>query len=290
MEALLNPTLSRAGKPKVWLRADHAGRAGARPIRALSPTARHLPVGKRLFDIVVAAVGLLCLLPLFALVALLIKLESRGPVFYYSYRVGTRYRVFRFWKFRSMRPNADQLLAGMKGQNQYAAPAESETAGLAADEAACACGGTCQAQLIDKHGRRVCERQHQLRRKASGGPAFIKIANDPRVTRIGRFIRNTSIDELPQLWNVLMGDMSIVGNRPLPLYEAEKLTTDQFAARFAAPAGITGLWQVSKRGRGDMSEKERIALDVHYARSYSLPQDLRILLRTFPALFQQADV
>jgi len=103
-------------------------------------------------------------------------------------------------------------------------------------------------------------------------------------------LRNTSIDELPQLFNVLRGDMSIIGNRPLPLYEAEKLTSDQFAARFLAPAGITGLWQVSKRGKGGVSEDERKALDVDYARNYSVTSDLRILLMTIPALFQQENV
>jgi len=244
-----------------------------------------MPPSKRLFDIVFAGLALLALLPLFAIVSLLIWLESPGPVFYYSYRVGTNYRVFRFWKFRSMRPNADQQLAAMKSHNQY------QPAAAAHSASECACGGDCQGQLIDKHGQLVCERQHQLARRASEEATFIKIVNDPRVTRIGTFLRNTSIDELPQLFNVLRGDMSIVGNRPLPLYEAEKLTTDQFAARFLAPAGITGLWQVSKRGgKGPMSADERKGLDVQYAHNYSLQKDLTILLKTVPALFQQENV
>ncbi|MGY2134576.1 sugar transferase [Hymenobacter sp. HD11105] len=259
----------------------------ARPPARPAPTPGILPLNKRVFDVLVAAAGLLCLLPLFALVALLIKLESRGPVFYYSYRVGTGYRIFRFWKFRSMRPDADKQLAAIKNLNQYqrAAPAPA-----AVEAGACACGGECRAQLIDKHGQRVCEQHYRLRRRAGSESTFVKIANDPRVTRLGALLRNTSLDELPQLFNVLRGDMSIVGNRPLPLYEAEKLTTDQFAARFSAPAGITGLWQVSKRGKGKMSEEERIALDVEYARTYSLRQDLSILLRTVPALIQQENV
>lgn len=108
---------------------------------------------------------------------------------------------------------------------------------------------------------------------------------------MGKFIRNTSFDELPQLWNVLIGDMSIVGNRPLPLYEAEKLTTDKYMMRFMAPAGITGLWQVEKRGKaGDMSEEERIMLDNAYARDNSFWKDILLILRTIPALFQKENV
>ena len=269
--------------PKWQLRLP---RRTAKPLAQPKLRAFKMPASKRLFDIAFAGAVLLVLLPLLAVVAALIWLESPGPVFYYSYRVGTNYRIFRFWKFRSMRPNADQQLATLKNtHNQYqAAPAEH-----AAN--ACACGGECQGQLIDKHGRLVCERQHRQVRRASEEAAFVKFVNDPRVTRVGAFLRNTSIDELPQLFNVLRGDMSIVGNRPLPLYEAEKLTTDQFATRFLAPAGITGLWQVSKRGgKGPMSANERKGLDVKYARNYSLKSDLLILLKTVPALFQQENV
>eukprot|EP01136_Pigoraptor_vietnamica_P014326 Opistho-1_new@56395 len=120
--------------------------------------------------------------------------------------------------------------------------------------------------------------------------AFIKIKDDPRITKVGKFIRNTSMDELPQLWNVFIGDMSIVGNRPLPLYEAEKITSDKYALRFMAPAGITGLWQVEKRGRGEMSEEERLNLDNNYAKTHSFLNDIRLILRTIPALFQSENV
>jgi len=113
---------------------------------------------------------------------------------------------------------------------------------------------------------------------------------------VGKFIRNTSIDELPQLINVLKGDMSIVGNRPLPVYEAELLTIEKMSKRFLAPAGITGLWQVELRGKGgDMSEDERKRLDNEYADhfagdNYSFWYDIGLILRTIPALLQKDTV
>ncbi len=117
------------------------------------------------------------------------------------------------------------------------------------------------------------------------------MANDPRITKVGRILRNTSIDELPQFINVLKGDMSIVGNRPLPLYEAELLTSDQWAKRFLAPAGITGLWQVTKRGGANvMSADERKQLDIEYAENYSFWYDIKILLKTIPAMLQHENV
>jgi lipopolysaccharide/colanic/teichoic acid biosynthesis glycosyltransferase len=120
------------------------------------------------------------------------------------------------------------------------------------------------------------------------GPSFFKINNDPRVTRVGSFLRNSSLDELPQLVNVLLGDMSLVGNRPLPLYEAATLTTNQCAQRFLAPAGITGLWQIKKRGREDMSAEERINLDIDYANKYNFMYDLWIMANTPSALIQKS--
>ena len=121
--------------------------------------------------------------------------------------------------------------------------------------------------------------------------AFVKIENDPRVTKVGRFIRKYSIDELPQLFNILKGDMSIVGNRPLPLYEAEKLTADSSIDRFMAPAGLTGLWQVEERGKGgDMSAEERKQLDITYGRTYNFMLDMKIIFRTLTAFVQKENV
>lgn len=122
------------------------------------------------------------------------------------------------------------------------------------------------------------------------GASFVKIKNDPRITRLGAFLRSSSIDELPQFFNILKGDMSIVGNRPLPVYEAEMLTSNEWAMRFLGPAGLTGLWQVTKRGKDDMSERERKKLDNFYAQNYSLLLDLKIILGTIPALFQKEKV
>ena len=123
----------------------------------------------------------------------------------------------------------------------------------------------------------------------SDGP-FFKVKNDPRVTPIGKLIRNTSLDELPQLLNVLRGDMSIVGNRPLPLAEAEVLTSEEWSERFLAPAGITGKWQTSGRGKDTMRTEDRMALDIEYARGYSPLEDLRILFKTIGAMKQSANV
>uniref|UniRef100_UPI0025830BF8 sugar transferase n=1 Tax=Parabacteroides goldsteinii TaxID=328812 RepID=UPI0025830BF8 len=121
--------------------------------------------------------------------------------------------------------------------------------------------------------------------------AFFKLENDPRITRVGHFIRKYSIDELPQLFNILKGDMSVVGNRPLPLYEAELLTSDEYVQRFMGPAGLTGLWQVEKRGgAGKMSAEERKQLDIKYAKEFSFRMDMRIIIKTFTAFIQKEDV
>lgn len=205
-----------------------------------------IPILKRIFDIVISLLALIVLSPLFLFIAILIKLESNGQVFYVSMRTGAGYKIFRFYKFRTMRLNAENELSQVLHLNRY--------------------------------------------NKREGNTSFVKIEKDPRVTRIGRILRNTSLDELPQLINVLLGDMSLVGNRPLPLYEAERLTKDQFAKRFLAPAGITGLWQISKRGESEMSEKDRMNLDIAYAEKSSFLYDIEIIFKTIPVLFQRESV
>ncbi len=201
---------------------------------------------KRAFDITVSSLILLAASPVMLFVALAIKLESRGPVFYISKRAGRGYKIFDFYKFRTMQADADTKVKDFSHLNQY---------------------NTNQTQ----------------------GPVFFKINNDPRITKIGNFLRNTSLDELPQLLNVLKGDMSLVGNRPLPLYEAATLTTDEWAKRFMAPAGMTGLWQIKKRGKDEMSVEERITLDIDYADKYSFLYDLWIMANTPSALLQKSN-
>lgn len=252
----------------------------------------HIPVIKRAFDLTVSIVALLFLLPFFIIFAIIIKLESKGPVFYASKRVGSGYTVFDFYKFRSMRQGADAMLKNLKHLNQYAtnSPETLEDFRNYVCEDCKAHGTPCKSKLY-MDGDMICEKVFPEYKRLKEGSKFIKIENDPRITRFGKIMRNTSIDELPQLFNVLKGDMSIVGNRPLPLYEAEKLTTDQFALRFMAPAGITGLWQVTKRGKGGpMSEEERMELDNEYAKTNSFWNDIKIILRTIPALFQKENV
>ncbi|MBL7815576.1 MAG: sugar transferase [Saprospiraceae bacterium] len=233
---------------------------------------------KRVLDILISATLLLILSPLFLVVAVLIKLESRGPIFYKSKRVGQYYKVFDFWKFRSMRTDADHLLQSARFDNQYVASTRQENTPL-----------STSSQILVHDTGTISESEWFLSQNDSQH-TFIKIENDPRITRVGRFIRNTSIDELPQLINVLRGDMSLVGNRPLPLYEAEKLTSDEAVGRFIAPAGITGLWQVTERGKKGMSADSRKRLDVEYAKKASLTLDFWILFRTPMAALQSANV
>lgn len=207
----------------------------------------HAPLPKRIFDVLASGIVLLILSPILLIVALLIKMDSKGPIIYKSKRVGTGYRIFDFYKFRSMKSGADAELKNLSSLNQYA-------------------------------------------NDGSGTNAFVKIKNDPRVTKLGSFLRNSSIDEIPQLFNVIKGDMSLVGNRPLPLYEAEMLTSNEWSLRFLGPSGLTGLWQISKRGKAEMSDTERKQLDNFYAKNYSVWFDLSIMLRTIPALFQKEKV
>ncbi|NTW48708.1 MAG: response regulator [Chlorobiales bacterium] len=263
----------------------------------VQPAPYKIPLVKRTFDIIISGMALLLLLPILLLVAIMIKLESKGAVLYKSKRVGTGYQIFDLYKFRSMAADADKKLKDLQHLNMYGKnETPNDESKKEKPEHTYQPNGSVisddkrmdDSTMLIINDRVVSEEEFLAMRKK--GSVFMKFKDDPRVTRFGRFIRNTSIDELPQLLNVFKGDISIVGNRPLPLYEAEKLTTDTWSDRFIAPAGITGLWQVIKRGKGDMSEEERIALDNHYARNCSFLQDIKIILMTFPALMQSENV
>jgi lipopolysaccharide/colanic/teichoic acid biosynthesis glycosyltransferase len=250
----------------------------------------HTPLWKRSIDILTTGTAVLLLLPVFIIVAILIRLDSKGPVFYKSKRVGSGYKIFDLYKFRTMRTDADQQIRKMAALSMYNKsndPVQQlEDRGLCEE---CKAGNQCKS-LLFHDGKEICEKLYHYQKEQKA--AFMKFQNDPRITRFGQFLRNSSIDELPQLINILKGDMSLVGNRPLPLYEAEKMTTDDKIFRFAAPAGLTGLWQVTKRGKGkaDMSEEERTQLDITYAKEFSFKMDMQIILKTFPALLQSENV
>ena len=266
-----------------------------------------IPVWKRLFDIFVSSLAILVTSPIMIITAIAIKLESPGPALFKSKRVGTSYQIFDFLKFRSMYMDAEKRLQELsKTGNQYTKKTDNDNT---TTEASSFSNSAAEDEMMAKLGLEsnmmisddevmligddfvVAETDFSKQKEEGINNAFVKIENDPRVTKVGRFIRKYSIDELPQLFNILKGDMSIVGNRPLPLYEAEKLTADSSIDRFMAPAGLTGLWQVEERGKGGkMSAEERKQLDIIYGETYSLALDLKIIFRTLFAFVQKEDV
>ena len=264
-----------------------------------------IPLWKRLFDIVFSGLAIIILSPVFIITAIAIKLESKGPVLFKSKRVGTNYTIFDFLKFRSMYIDAEDHLKELsKERNQYAESREEEelktvTAPLGeqAEQDMIDMGMESMMMIGDEEIMLVgddfvmAESDFSKKKEEDINNAFVKIENDPRITKVGRFIRKYSIDELPQLFNILKGDMSIVGNRPLPLYEAEKLTVDSSIDRFMAPAGLTGLWQVEERGKGgNMSAEERKQLDITYGQTYNFMLDMKIIFRTLTAFIQKENV
>ena len=192
-------------------------------------------VMKRLLDVAAATALLLATALPMAIIALAIKLDSRGPVFHVQHRVGYGGRHFRMYKFRSMVVGADAAKAGLRNQSETDAP-------------------------------------------------LFKMRHDPRRTRVGHVIRRFSLDEMPQLFNVLQGHMSLVGPRPALVEEAGEPLSADHAHRVLAVPGMTGLWQVN--GRSLLSFREMVALDITYAREWSFLMDLRILLRTIPVVLR----
>ena len=253
-----------------------------------------LPRWKRAFDVLFDSSALIFLSPLLLATALAIRFESKGKIIYKSKRVGSNYNVFDFLKFRSMYIDADKHLRDLNELNQYA-----DSSNILDDGMQDIILPEDEAILIDDSDEIIFisddyvlpESAYNKKKSDEQKNAFVKLENDPRVTRVGRFIRKFSIDELPQLINIIKGDMSIVGNRPLPLYEAELLTSDEYIDRFMAPAGLTGLWQIKKRGdAGKLSAEERKLLDIKYAKSFSFTLDTMIILKTFTAFIQKENV
>jgi len=227
---------------------------------------------KRAFDVGLASLFLAAALPLFIVAAAAIRLTSRGPVFFRQTRVGLRGRPFTFLKFRSMRIGSDAgVHRDFTGDWIYG-----RTGG----------GGKPVPRSVGAAAREPAPGDPTPVEAEAGGPAWVaagvhKIVRDPRVTLIGRLLRRTSLDELPQLWNVIRGDMSLVGPRPAIPYEVERYT-EWHKRRLETLPGITGLWQVS--GRNALSFEEMVRLDIRYIETWSLEQDLKILLKTVPAL------
>lgn len=262
-----------------------------------SLTEFRLPLWKRTFDILASGSAILCLSPILILTALAIRTESNGKIVYKSKRVGSNYKIFDFYKFRSMYSDADKRLAEYQQLNQYTkniAEEEFKDSSSAAEISQQSCSSEQKQEqdiLLFSDNLSTSEINYLKTKRTERSNAFFKLENDPRITRVGHFIRKYSIDELPQLFNILKGDMSVVGNRPLPLYEAELLTSDEYVQRFMGPAGLTGLWQVEKRGSaGKMSAEERKQLDIKYAKEFSFRMDMRIIIKTFTAFIQKEDV
>jgi exopolysaccharide biosynthesis polyprenyl glycosylphosphotransferase len=214
--------------------------AGGVPLIGLPPArlSRSSRLVKRMLDSFASMIALVCLSPVFVLVALAIKLDSPGPVFFRQVRMGSGGRTFRIWKFRTMSADAEERKAEVVHLNTHA--------------------------------------------EAGGDPRMFKIPDDPRVTRVGRLLRRTSIDELPQLFNVFAAQMSLVGPRPLILDEDQHVQ-DWARKRLDLKPGMTGLWQVL--GRSDIPFEEMVKFDYSYVTSWSLRNDLLLIARTIPVLF-----
>jgi lipopolysaccharide/colanic/teichoic acid biosynthesis glycosyltransferase len=260
-------------------------------LKAQNINAFKLPLWKRAFDIFFSGMAILCLSPLLIFTALAIRIESKGPIIYKSKRVGSNYQIFDFLKFRSMYTDADKHLKDFNALNQYQEEEQDIWGEEEEPEAELNENADEEEILLISDDFVITEEDYIHKKSKEKSNAFVKLENDPRITKIGRFIRKYSIDELPQLINILKGDMSIVGNRPLPLYEAELLTSDEHIDRFMGPAGLTGLWQVEKRGEaGKLSAEERKQLDITYAKTFSFWLDIRIILKTVTAFVQKENV
>lgn len=287
-----NPSRESFKNLSTFLERRKEQKMKALQLKTQNINAFHLPLWKRIFDIVFSGMALLFLSPILLTTAIAIRLESKGPIIYKSKRVGSNYQIFDFLKFRSMYTDADKHLKDFNALNQYQQEQEEEEEeDIWGEDRELNENADEEDTLLISDDYVISEVEYISKKSKEKSNAFVKLENDPRITRIGRFIRKYSIDELPQLINILKGDMSIVGNRPLPLYEAELLTSDEHIDRFMGPAGLTGLWQVEKRGgAGKLSAEERKMLDIKYAKTFSFWLDIKIILKTVTAFVQKENV
>lgn len=225
---------------------------------------------KRFLNIVFSFVAIIVFSPLMIAVSIAVFLEIKQFPVYSSIRVGKNWRKFRIYKFRTMKKGADKMLLDLQSMNSY----------LRVDEGMISESRKfCSSTYLYADNYKVKEDVYLSERHKCFEGCFIKIENDPRITKVGRFLRKTSLDELPQLFNILKGDMALVGNRPLSIEEAELLTSDSDGLRFQASAGMTGLWQTDER-KDDMPPYERIRLDNFYAEKESLIFDMKLIAAT----------
>ncbi|MDH5178766.1 MAG: sugar transferase [Gammaproteobacteria bacterium] len=207
------------------------------PLLSFEPVAQNEAklLVKRMFDLIVTLAAMPVLLPMMALIALAIKLDSPGPVFFIQQRVGLRKRLFPMYKFRTMVQDSEKLLKDLEARNE------------------------------------------------AEGPIF-KMTNDPRVTRVGKFLRKTSLDEFPQLFNVIRGQMSLVGPRPMSIRDVNLFDKSIQRKRFSVKPGLTCVWQIS--GRSNLPFEKWLELDLYYIENWSLSMDIKILFKTIPAVLK----
>jgi len=231
---------------------------------------------KRTFDIITSLIAIIILSPIFLIVSFLIYLHDKHKILYNNKRVFSKFRIYNLYKFRTMIYNADIQLDTLKKVNEYESTIIHNT------------GSSSNHILYADSDITIPEDEYLNNIKNK--PIFHKSKNDPRITKIGLYLRALSLDELPQLFNILKGNMSVVGNRPLPLYEANKLTTDDKVARFLVPAGLTGMWQIESRLNKTLSQEQRVELDNYYARHNSFLSDLKIIFKTLKVLINAKNI
>ena len=249
-------------------------------LKAQNINAFRLPLWKRTFDIFFSGMAILCLSPLLIFTALAIRIESKGPIIYKSKRVGSNYQIFDFLKFRSMYTDADKHLKDFNALNQY----QQEDEDIWGEEPEAEVNEEIDEEeiLLISDDFVISEEDYINKKSKEKSNAFVKLENDPRITKIGRIIRKYSIDELPQLINILKGDMSLVGPRPERPFFVEKFREEipRYMVKHQVRPGLTGWAQVNGY-RGDTSIRKRIDCDLYYIENWTLGLDFKILFLTF---------